>query len=62
MKKPKDCTVIEGDEKVVISKTTADSALDAMKECARNGKYRELLADDASFIRAAMAELAKASI
>ena len=61
MKEPKNCCVIGGDEKVIISKTTAMYALKAMGEKADNGGYKMLFADDASFVRAALEELRKAT-
>lgn len=56
----KDCREIVGDKAVLISWTTAEEALRAMEHQASAGAYKELYADDASFVRAAIAELQKA--
>jgi len=61
MNEPKDCTVINGDVKVVISRSTAEIALQAIKKRSEVWDYKGLLADDASFLRAAIEELTKSS-
>jgi len=58
---PKNCCVISGDEKVIISKTTAHYALKAIKKSAKDGAYKNLFADDASFVGAAIEELQRAA-
>lgn len=59
-KEPKNCCVINGDIKIIISKTTAHYALKAMEEKSLKGGYENLFRDDASFVNAAIEELKKA--
>lgn len=59
-KEPKNCCVISGDEKVIISETTANYALKAMMEKVESGGYDNFMADSKSFVGAAIQELRKA--
>ncbi len=58
---PHDCRVIGGSTPVIISQDTAISALRAMEKQAEAGAYKNLMADDASFVRASMRELERAA-
>lgn len=58
---PLECRIINGDQAVILSRTTAIEALVAMRKCEARGDYARLFADDASFIRTAMCELEKAA-
>ena len=60
MTDPKDCRVIVGDKSVIISVATAEYSLIAIREKAKRGDYKMLFADEASFVRASLAELEKA--
>jgi len=57
----KDCRVIVGDRPATISRATAEFALQAMREKAAGGYWKDAMADDASFVRAALAELEAAT-
>jgi hypothetical protein len=59
--KIQDCRAIEGDVGVIISRDTAEAALSAMRKLVELGEYKNLMADDASFIRANMKELEDAT-
>lgn len=62
MNEPKDCREIGGhNPSVIISADTAYEALKAIRAQAAAGAYKHLYADDASFLRAAIRELEKAS-
>ena len=60
MNEPKDCRVIVGDRAVIISVSTAEYALAAIRDKAERGDYKMMMADDASFVRAGLRELEKA--
>lgn len=60
MAEPKDCRVIQGDQGVIISRSTAEFALFAMEKREKAGEYRDHFADDKSFIYAGMEELRRA--
>ena len=60
-KEPIDCRYINGDQPVIISQNTAREGRNAIRHLAKIGAYKELPADDASFIRAALKELTKAA-
>lgn len=60
-KTPRDCTIIGGDEPVIISRTTAEYALAAMKKRLSAGDYAHMMADDRSFVGAGIRELEKAT-
>lgn len=57
MKEPINCACIDGDQLVIISKSTAVTALAAMNDARYAGKYIGLMADDASFVKASFKEL-----
>ena len=58
--KVKDYRIIKDVQSVIISQCTASDALDAMKLLRSQGRYDQLMRDDASFIGYEIAELEKA--
>lgn len=52
-----DCRVIRGSRAVVITRDTAQMALECMQKVSEQGGFKHLRADDASFVSAAMQEL-----
>lgn len=58
---PRDCRKIANDVSVIISRDTAMEALRLMEKAATEGVYANMYADDASFIRANLAELREAA-